>query len=73
MANILDWMDNYESQFLVVAIFECRSEELFTNVVDDMLLLVIIILDKNTNDDTMWCWNVEDIISKLVLIWVEQW
>jgi len=53
MAKFLDRLDKYESQFLVLAILQCRTGELFTNVVNFILLSIVIVLDKNTSGDTM--------------------
>ena len=53
MAKFLDGMDNCESQFLVMAIFERSSGEFFTNVVNGMFLSIFVILDECTSDDAM--------------------
>jgi len=72
VAKFLDRMDNYKSQFLVMALFECRSEKLFTNVVNDMFLSIVVILDEHTNDETIRCRDVDDIIL-IVSWWRDEW
>lgn len=62
MAKLLDQMDNCKSQFLVVAIFEHRFKDLFTDVAYYMLLSIVITLGKDTNDETMGCQDIKDVI-----------